>query len=617
MAAKSWTAQARRWLPLVAVVLYLGLALPQLNLPGLHYDEAREAGLNALEMLRGQDVQAFRAAGVQIGSLFLPIMVQDYIGALNVYLALPFIALLGATVTALRLLAVAAGLATLLLAWRLGDELGKLAGNPRPWTGGIAALLLALSPSFLFWSRQGIFVTNIVVTLAVATVWAATRWQRTRRARWLYTAAFLAGVGLWTKLLFVWVLGALVGVAIVVWVAGKIGKKGKQGKEGKEGNGGKVQTSPQSPAPSPHPPPPAPHSPLPILTAALLFLLGLAPLILFNQQTSGTLNAVFGNLGQSYYGVNNADFLANLGARVEQLATLLRGDHFWYLGGPYANRLAVPLAVGLVVAAGVAALTTLRRREPSPCPLPEGEGSEGVLPSPCPLPQGEGSEWGAGAVLGVVVLFVALLVVQSSFTVSDLFITHYAIVQPFVLLLVALALEVLLLAARVGAAASRGWRIVAALGVLALALWLGGDLSTDLRYQRALTETGGHASHSDAVQRLAQWLDQQDAVQPLVLDWGIDAPVRYLTDNRVQPLEVFGYGRIDEPDAGFAARIEPFLDDPQRLYALHADGDTVFRGRRAVLEQLAAQRGLLVEEVAEFSERGGQPVFVVVRLRQP
>ncbi|MCB0230108.1 MAG: hypothetical protein KDH90_13460, partial [Anaerolineae bacterium] len=87
--ASGWSVQIRRWLPLAAVILYLALALPQLNLPGLHYDEAKEAGLNALEMLRAQNVQAFRSAGVQIGPLFLPIMVQDYIGALNVYLALP------------------------------------------------------------------------------------------------------------------------------------------------------------------------------------------------------------------------------------------------------------------------------------------------------------------------------------------------------------------------------------------------------------------------------------------------------------------------------------------------------------------------------------------------
>ncbi|MCB0248863.1 MAG: glycosyltransferase family 39 protein [Anaerolineae bacterium] len=595
--ASGWSVQIRRWLPLAAVILYLALALPQLNLPGLHYDEAKEAGLNALEMLRAQNVQAFRSAGVQIGPLFLPIMVQDYIGALNVYLALPFLAALGATVTALRLLAVACGLATLLLAWQLGDELGRLAGNPRPWTGGIAALLLAVSPSFLFWSRQGIFVTNIVVTLAVATVWAVTRWRRSGRAGWLYSAAFLAGLGLWTKLLFVWVLGALVGVAIVVWVAGKIGRRGKEarkGKDGKKGNEGKAETvpSPQPLVPRPQTSDPTPHTLRPIhwLIAALCFLLGVSPLILFNQQTSGTLNAVFGNLGQSYYGVNNADFFANLSARVGQLVTLLRGDHFWYLGGPFANGWAAPLAAGLITVAVVAAVTTLRRR----------------------------GQTNAGAVLGMALLFVVLLVLQSSFTVSDLFITHDAIVQPFLLLLVALAVEVLLLATRGvegSAAGGRAWRVVAALAVLALTAWLAGDLRADVRYHRALAETGGHATHSDAVQRLADWLDQENAAQPLALDWGIDAPVRYLTGNRVQPLEVFGYERIGEPDAGFVGRIEPFLDDPGRLVVLHTDQDTVFQGRRAALEALAGQRGRIVEEVATFNERNGSPVFVVLRLR--
>lgn len=584
------TEALRRWLPLAAAAIFLLLALPRLDLPGLHYDEAKEAGLNALEMLRRQNVQAFRSAGVQIGPLFLPIMVQDYIGALNVYLALLFLAALGTTVTALRLLAVVCGLATLLLSWQLGDDLGRLAGNPRPWTGGIAALLLALSPSFLYWSRQGIFVTNVVVTLAVATVWMAARWRRSGRAGWLYSAAFLAGVGMWTKLLFVWVLGALIGVAILVWVAGKIMLKGNEGKEENGGKAGNVGTT--KIVLCPQPPHPTPHTPRPIhwLAAAFCFLLGLSPLILFNQQTGGTLNAVFGNLGQSYYGVNNADFLTNLSARAGQLSTLLRGDHFWYLGGPFANDWAALLAAILIGAAVVASLTTLRRR----------------------------GQTHTAATLGAALLFVALLVVQSSFTVSDLFITHFAILQPFVLLLAALSAEVLLLAARgieAPAAAGRVWRFAAALGVLALALWLAGDLRTDLRYRRALIETGGHASHSDAVQRLADWLNQENAAQPLALDWGIDAPVRYLSGNRVQPLEVFGYESIDAPDAGFAARLEPFLEDPARLYVLHADEDTVFRGRRALLAELAGQRGLVLDEVAAFSERSGRPVFVVVRAR--
>ena len=108
-----------------------GVGLAQLHLPGLHYDEAKEAGLNAMEMLQRQDVHAFRSSGLQIGTLFLPLMVQDYIGALNVYLALPLLAIFGVTVPALRLLGVLCGLATMLLVWALGNELSSSRGIRR------------------------------------------------------------------------------------------------------------------------------------------------------------------------------------------------------------------------------------------------------------------------------------------------------------------------------------------------------------------------------------------------------------------------------------------------------------------------------------------------------
>ena len=62
------TVWVRRMALLIAVLLYLALALAQLELPGLHYDEAKEAGVNALEMLQRQDVQAFRSSGVRRGA---------------------------------------------------------------------------------------------------------------------------------------------------------------------------------------------------------------------------------------------------------------------------------------------------------------------------------------------------------------------------------------------------------------------------------------------------------------------------------------------------------------------------------------------------------------------
>jgi hypothetical protein len=154
-----------------------------------------------------------------------------------------------------------------------------------------------------------------------------------------------------------------------------------------------------------------------------------------------------------------------------------------------------------------------------------------------------------------------------------------------------------------------GWATVAS-----LLLWFAADLQVNARYHQALAKTGGLASHSDAIQGLANWLDEQGQPQPVALDWGIEAPVRYLTANRVQPLELFGYDRLQTPDAGLAERLAPFLESRNQRYVVHTREDTVFQGRRETLESLASQQGLKVIEEAVFRERSGRPLLVVLQL---
>ena len=86
--------------------------------------------------------------------------------------------------------------------------------------------------------------------------------------------------------------------------------------------------------------------------AAAAFCVPLLPLLAFNWQTGGTLATISGNLGRSYYGVDNANVVANLPVRWSQLQQVLRGDQFWYLGAVYANWLAPWLAL-LAILAGL------------------------------------------------------------------------------------------------------------------------------------------------------------------------------------------------------------------------------------------------------------------------
>jgi hypothetical protein len=525
-------------------LLFLALGAHQLSLPGLHYDEAKEAGLNAMQLLTGQPVTAFRDATVALGPWRLPLMVQDYIGALNVYLAIPFLALGGVNVVALRWLPLLTGGLTLLLTWRVARLLGG------PLAAHVAALLLAVSPTFVFWSRQGIFVTNLTALFFMASLLTGLRWWRKGRPADLYLTALFWGLGLYAKLLFLWAIGAMLVTAAVARLLPPVRRK---------------PTAPFAPFASFAP-----------FVSFVLFLLPLLPLIIFNLQTGGTLASVLGNLGESYYGVNNRAYIPNLAVRLGQLWPLLRGDHFWYLGGIFANPWAPYLAAGTVLLGIGLGFRTRRWAH--------------LLP----------------------VALLLLIVAQSAFTVSDLFITHYALAVPLIPLAVGLVVGT---AGRLRTGRAR--RMLVAVPLLMALLWAGGDLRTTVRYHQALARTGGHSAHSSAVYDLAAVLEENAAGPVVALDWGIDAPVRFLTVGRVAPQEVFGYEHLDRPDAGFAERVRPFLEDPSTLYVAHTPGDTVFRGRVEALETLAAERGMQLQEVGRVAERSLRPLFLIYRVTGP
>ena len=574
-------------LPLVlALAVFLVLGSHQLQLPGLHYDEAKEAGLNAMQLVMGQPVTAFRDATVQVGRLALPLMVQDYIGALNPLLAVPFLAVSGldptdpeAAVMALRWMPLLVGALTLWLTWRVAKYLGSSAA------AAVSALLLALSPAFIFWSRQGIFVTNLTALFFMASLLSALHWWHDRQPRALWLTALFWGLGLYAKLLFVWAIGAMLVVAAIAWLMQRIGREPRQAT---------LRLTP--------------GTLWPWLIAAFCFLLPLAPLIVFNLRTNGTFTAIFGNLSHSYYGVNNRAYLPNLHARWEQLGALLRGDFFWYLGEAFANRYAPGIFAALLGAAALAwsGSRLFRRIKVS-----------GVFVIPVAL--------------------VALILAQSAFTVSDLFITHFVLLLPLIPLAAGLA------AAAIGQAvlstspasgslnserndrglpagqrSARPARLASALLLVpvlaALLLWARTDLRTTLSYHWVLGTSGGAGGHSNAIGPLAKYLAQRAPSAPLALDWGLDAPVRFLTLGRVNPIEVFGYARLDQPDDGFAGRVTPFLDNPDNVYVAHSPEDTVFDGRVEALEALAAAHGLALREEANIRERSGRSVFIVYRV---
>ena len=590
--ARNYTQYAIRFTRIaLPLTIYFLLALPQLDLPGLHNDEAAEAGLQAMQILNGQAISAFRDAGLNIGGRIFPVMVQDYIGAFNIYFALPFFATLGSTVFALRLYTVMVGAITILLTFGFMRE----AFNSR--AAFIASLLLASTPSFIFWQRQGVFVASLTSTFTIALLWSCLKWFKHRKLKWAFLIGLFCGLGLYAKLLFIWIIGGIIGTIIVViligwlggWVVRWFGSLHSSARFSQSAirNPHSVIKNLQSLIPY------LPHLPYFLFGLAL----GIAPLIIYNLQTGGTIFSVGTNLTTSYYGVNNLNFFENLRGRIDQYQAVIGGrEHLWYLGGSFGNP-------GWDVASRVATLAIvlrfLLRRQNSQLPI-------------------------------TLLLILNFGIVQSAFTVSGIFPTHHAIFMPLLPMIVAAASEIIfdpfyepMLTTRltnpIGSFFTRGLYmggiglITDAMIVLAFCLgWLWvGDLNVVKDYHLALNKSGGLGPHTDAVYRLTDYLIANNSKPIYAMDWGFAPQVKMLTQNKTAPQEIFGYDW--EADDDFRNRLSAALDKPNALFVFHWSNETIFP-RREIFDSMLKERGLQVDQIAVISRRDGAPVFEVVRV---
>lgn len=193
-----------RWLAFALLLVAggaLALRLPRLDRRPMHHDEA----VNAIVL------QGLWERGVY---RYNP---DEYHGPALHYATLPFVGLSGEkdfdhlSERTLRHVSVAAGLALLLLLWLLRDALG-------PASTLIAAVLLALSPAMVFYSRYFIH-EMLLVCFTLLFLGSAWRYLQTTRPAW--AAAAGAGLGLMhaTKETFVITLAAmgLAGAGVVAW----------------------------------------------------------------------------------------------------------------------------------------------------------------------------------------------------------------------------------------------------------------------------------------------------------------------------------------------------------------------------------------------------------------
>jgi hypothetical protein len=527
-----------------AVAAFLALATHQLSLPGLYYDEAADA-VPAMQIVLGQPVELSRGAGVELFGRVWPLMVMEYVGAVSTYAIVPAILWLGVTPEAVRAAPIAGGVLTLLLSW------GFLRAAFGPAVAVIAVWLVAVHPSFVFWTRQGIHVSSLMTVCSVAATWLGVGWWRGGGGWRLVAAAFLLGLGISIKLLFLWYVVALVAVALLLR------------------------------------PPLLSRRPLlrwrdlPALVLALpAFLVGASLILLYNLQTRGTLEVLTQNAVTTSYGVDNRAFVSNLLTRLDAFAVYLRGEHFWYFGQQFLNPLYPTLFVTALAALALALVVDPEAR----------------------------ARWRQAAFL---VAMLVAIVLQSTVTVSGLGPTHFYLLYPLPQALIALAAVWLV---RAGARYGRPGRVGSvAVAAVALAALIGLDLIVDRDYHAALARTGGVANYSDSIYDLTDYLVEWKGHNPVAMDWGIAKSVQYLSKGEVNPPELFGYTGM-APPPNWQDWLLSYIEDPWTLYVFHDEKFTVFP-RWEHFAAAAAAHDRKIRPELYIQQRDERIIFVLFTLR--
>lgn len=542
---------------LVPVLLFLVLACFDLDLPGLHYDEALEGGLPAAQLVNQGRVAALDNVALHLGGRSLPLMVQKHIGAAQVYAALPFIFASGPTASSLRAMTVLVGAVTIVAVYLFVAQIyGRFAAF---W----ASMWLAAFASFVFWSRQGVFVTSLAPCFAVLALAAGARWWRTGGSLALALAGLCAGLAIYSKLNALWLLNGVTGWGLVSLGYAALRRRAR----------GAARHEPASRGAG-HAMPPLGWRELIIFAGGIAA--GLAPLVLYNLLSGwATLRTVSSSATETYLGQNNTEVLRNLVVRLGQAADVVRsGDHLWYLGGTFRNDIALG---SVLIALVILALAALR----------EG--------------------WRAA----LLVPFLALAAIaQSCFTISALWPTHFAVATPLPAMIFGIAVDRVFRWTswrRLGTRLGRTLVMVAAVAVVA------SQAATSWQYRNAVVASGGLSFHSASIYDLSRFLDGRTE-HAVALDWGLAAPVEYLSGGGRDVEELYQY----QPGApGLAEALRPRFDTRgDDLYITHATNAEAFPQREAFLG-IVAQSGRWAERVDTFMGRNGNPEIEVWRVRRP
>ena len=466
---------------------------------------------------------------IKSGPLRIPLMVMSYIGTLKTLLYSLIFRLARPGVWSAREPMLIAGAASVWLFYLL---LRRTAG---PRAALLGAALLATDACYLLTSVFDWGPVALQHLLLLGGLYLLVRFAQQGGERALAGGFFLFGLAMWDKALAVWMLSGLAVAAAVVFgrpIARLVTRRR-------------------------------------VAAAALWFLLGALPLLIFNAKTHWS--TFRGNVKRD----TTADAFAG---KARMLMNTVNGqglfgyltDEDWQTPRPHAA------AAGLAEAAGNPRHTLMFYA----CLL-------ALLVAPLA---------GARALRTVVFCLIALAVawIQMALTANTGGSVHHTILLwPLPLWIVAVSLT--------GAAERLGRAAAPALAAMALLL-AGSNLLVLDEYHTMMARDGGSVSWSDAIFPLTERLQAAPAPAVFCVDWGIQDSLRLLGRGSVPTYDLTG--PLDNPAV---------LADPANLFIGRTRELEVFQGNGDRLQRSAAAAGYRREIAAAIPDSFGRPTFELYR----
>lgn len=562
------------WLVIVlaAVIVYLALSIPNIELPGVYYDELLQV-LPAMATAGypvGDDYLNLPRTVINIGRFRLPLLIMPWRGPTESMIFVPVFLMFEPSVVSIRTTYIVLGLVSIVVTfiW-VRQMLGVRMAT-------ITTLLMATDASYIFFTRTDMGAVDTMMIIKMCMLICFSYWWKTGKARGFCAGAFLAGLGVYNKADFLWLI--IAGVLVIWLFAFRQVWKRIRGKWGM------------------------------LSLAGLLFTLGAAPFLVYVLLTGGgPFRKVFSSFGSTTaFGINNLDVLGNLTIQIKSFYQIVSGyealnfytTSFTGVQVPF-QRLSVSFQPWVMVMAIIAPVALqLWRREPVNVRL------------------------AISLALAATVMFIIIL---SIFTPGNLSSYHLLMTYPFPHLLIAnsallmwdtLAPGLQGQSTHLHRIATRSSHLARTAVAIVVALTLMLNTVVAVHNHRVLTRTQGVGMWSAAIYELADYLVLQK--KPVVcMDWGFYLNLLMLSKGELEISEEWHQFLYPQSDT---SAMEALLKN-DALFVFHAPN---YAGVLAITErdhprqaffEAARKMGLEIELVQTFIQANGAPVYQVYAVR--